>query len=57
MLGLANTPAVELASRLVSIAPQGLKKVFYSDNGSTAVEIAVKMSYQFWQNLGIKKRP
>jgi adenosylmethionine---8-amino-7-oxononanoate aminotransferase len=56
LLGLSNTPAVELAGRLVDIAPQGLKKVFYSDNGSTAVEIAVKMAYQYWQNTGqIKK--
>jgi len=52
LLGLSNTPAVELAKRLVDIAPHGLKKVFYSDNGSTAVEIAVKMAYQYWQNNG-----
>ncbi len=52
LLGLSNTPAVELAKRLVSIAPAGLKKVFYSDNGSTAVEIAIKMAYQYWQNTG-----
>ncbi len=52
LLGLSNTPAVALARRLVDIAPQGLKKVFYSDNGSTAVEIAIKMAYQYWQNTG-----
>ncbi|MEI7999306.1 MAG: aminotransferase class III-fold pyridoxal phosphate-dependent enzyme [Candidatus Omnitrophota bacterium] len=52
ILGLANTPSVELAERLVSIAPKGLKKVFYSDNGSTSVEIALKMAYQYWQNNG-----
>ena len=52
MLGLANTPAVELAEKLVKLAPTGLEKVFYSDNGSTAVEIALKMSYQYWQNTG-----
>lgn len=51
-LGLANTPAVELAKELVAIAPKGLAKVFYSDNGSTAVEIALKMAYQYWQNTG-----
>jgi len=51
-LGLANPPAIELAERLVRIAPHGLERVFYSDNGSTAVEIAVKMAYQYWQNLG-----
>ncbi|MBI4308891.1 MAG: adenosylmethionine--8-amino-7-oxononanoate transaminase, partial [Candidatus Omnitrophica bacterium] len=52
LLGLANTPAVELAKQLINIAPKGLNKVFYSDNGSTAVEIALKMAYQYWQNTG-----
>jgi len=52
LLGLSNTPSIELAKRLIEIAPLGLKKVFYSDNGSTAVEIAVKMAYQYWQNVG-----
>jgi len=52
LLGLSNTPAVVLAQRLIDIAPRGLKKVFYSDNGSTAVEIAIKMAYQYWQNIG-----
>ncbi len=56
LLGLSNTPAVELAKELVAIAPRGLKKVFYSDNGSTAVEIAVKMAYQYWQNTGRKQK-
>ena len=56
LLGLSNTPAVELAKRLVKIAPKGLTKVFYSDNGSTAVEIAIKMAYQYWQNTGKKKK-
>jgi len=55
-LGLSNTPAIELAKRLVSLAPKGLKKVFYSDNGSTAIEIAIKMAYQYWQNIGEKKK-
>ncbi|MFH0754150.1 MAG: adenosylmethionine--8-amino-7-oxononanoate transaminase [Candidatus Omnitrophota bacterium] len=56
MLGLSNTPAVELAEKLVGIAPKGLAKVFYSDNGSTSVEIALKMSYQYWQNRGCAKK-
>jgi adenosylmethionine-8-amino-7-oxononanoate aminotransferase len=56
LLGLSNTPAIELARRLLGIAPKGLKKVFYSDNGSTAVEIALKMAYQYWQNTGSKKK-
>jgi len=49
LLGLANVPAIELARKLVEIAPPGLLKVFYSDNGSTAVEVAVKMAFQYWQ--------
>lgn len=56
LLGLANMPSIELAKRLVEIAPKGLSKVFYSDNGSTAVEIAIKMAYQYWQNIGQTKK-
>ena len=56
LLGLSNTPAIKLAKRLIEIAPKGLKKVFYSDNGSTAVEIAIKMAYQYWQNTGEKNK-
>ena len=52
MLGLANVPAAELAAELIKIAPSGLAKVFYSDSGSTAVEIAIKMAYQYWQLKG-----
>lgn len=52
MLGLANVPAAELAEKLIEIAPPGLAKVFYSDSGSTAVEIAIKMAYQYWQLKG-----
>jgi len=51
-LGLTNVPAIELATKLVAIAPANLKRVFYSDNGSTAVEIALKMSFQFWRQQG-----
>lgn len=56
LLGLANTPSILLAKRLCEIAPSGLAKVFYSDNGSTSVEIALKMAYQYWQQKGQKKR-
>ncbi|MBF0511891.1 MAG: adenosylmethionine--8-amino-7-oxononanoate transaminase [Candidatus Omnitrophica bacterium] len=56
LLGLSHTTAIELSKRLVEIAPKGLKKVFYSDNGSTAVEIALKMAYQYWQNKGHFKK-
>ncbi len=52
LLGLASVPSVELAAKLVSIAPPGLTRVFYSDSGSTSVEIAVKMAFQYWQLRG-----
>src|SRR4051794_39067414 len=48
MLGLSHRPAIELAKRLVAIAPPALTRVFYSDSGSTATEIALKMAFQFW---------
>ncbi len=52
LLGLSNVPAVRLAKRLTEVTPKGLNKVFYSDNGSTAVEAALKMSFQYWQQTG-----
>ncbi len=52
LLGACNVPSIELAKLLADIAPPGLKKVFYSDNGSTAVEVALKMAWQFWRNIG-----
>lgn len=48
-LGLSNVPAIELARRLVGLAPHNLARVFYSDNGSTAVEVALKMAFQYWR--------
>jgi adenosylmethionine-8-amino-7-oxononanoate aminotransferase len=54
LLGLANDKSAILAKRLVEIAPPGLCKVFYSDNGSTAMEIAVKMAFQYQQHRGGK---
>ena len=50
--GMTHKPAILLAQRLVSLAPQGLTKVFFSDDGSTAVEVAIKMSFQYWQHKG-----
>lgn len=52
LLGLSNVPAALLAERLVDIAPEGLTRVFYSDSGSTAVEIALKISFQYWRQKG-----
>lgn len=53
LLGMANIPAILLAEKLVELAPPGLTKVFYSDNGATSVEIAIKMAFQYWHNRGI----
>jgi adenosylmethionine-8-amino-7-oxononanoate aminotransferase len=49
LLGLSNPAAIELAQALITIAPKGLARVFYSDNGSTAVEVALKMAVQYWR--------
>jgi len=49
LLGLSNLPAIELAQALIRIAPKGLARVFYSDDGSTAVEVALKMAVQYWR--------
>jgi len=54
--GFTHKPAIELAEKIVSIAPRNLSKVFFSDNGSTAVEVALKMSFQYWKNIGIAKK-
>ncbi|MED1944775.1 MULTISPECIES: adenosylmethionine--8-amino-7-oxononanoate transaminase [Brevibacillus] len=52
LLGMANVPSILLAEKLIHLAPKGLGKVFYSDNGATAVEISLKMAFQYWQNRG-----
>jgi adenosylmethionine---8-amino-7-oxononanoate aminotransferase len=56
MLGLSHRPGIELARRLAEIAPPGLTRVFYSDSGSTAAEIALKMAFQYWRQRG-EERP
>ena len=56
LLGLGQNKSIELAERLVRITPANLQKVFYSDSGATAVEIALKMAFQYYQNTGRKKR-
>jgi adenosylmethionine-8-amino-7-oxononanoate aminotransferase len=49
LLGLANVASIRLARRLVELAPPGLTRVFYSDDGATAVEVALKMAFQYWR--------
>jgi adenosylmethionine---8-amino-7-oxononanoate aminotransferase len=52
LAGFSHEPAIELAERLIALAPPGLERVFYADSGSAAVEIALKMSFHYWRNLG-----
>ena len=56
MLGLTHAPAVELAEKLLELAPTGLTRVFYSDSGSAAVEVALKMAFQYWVQRGERER-
>jgi adenosylmethionine-8-amino-7-oxononanoate aminotransferase len=56
MLGLTHPSAAELAARLVELAPPGLTRVFYSDSGSAATEVALKMAFQYWQQRGGQHR-
>lgn len=51
-LGLTHEPAARLGQALVEIAPRGLRRVFYSDNGATSVEVALKMAFQYWAHRG-----
>lgn len=61
LLGLSNIPSIKLAEKLINLTDKsfadlqpGLSKVFYSDNGSTAVEVALKMAFQYWMHKGVK---
>jgi len=54
--GFTHEPAEQLAERLGKIVPAGLDRVFYSDNGSTAVEVALKIAVQYWYNQGRRKK-
>ena len=54
--GFTHEPAVRLSENLLQILPSGQRKLFFSDNGSTAVEVALKMAIQYWHNRGMEKR-
>ena len=54
--GCTHPPAVDLAERLIALLPSGIARVFYSDNGSTAVEVAVKLAVQYWINRSEPQR-
>lgn len=53
--GFTHKPAIKLAEKLLSILPGNQKRIFYSDNGSTSVEVALKMAFQYWYNQGIDR--
>jgi len=55
-LGLSHVPGIQLAQKLIDIVPKGLKRIFYSDSGATAVEVALKMAVQYWQLRGESAR-
>jgi adenosylmethionine-8-amino-7-oxononanoate aminotransferase len=52
LAGFTHRPAVELAERLLALAPSGLARCFFADNGSSAIEVALKMSFHYWRNSG-----
>ena len=52
LAGFSHQPVIELSERLVALTPEGLNHCFYADNGSSAVEVALKMSFHYWRNLG-----
>lgn len=54
--GFTHAPIIELSKKLVEITPLGLNKCFYSDNGSSAIEVALKMSFHYWKNVGLENK-
>jgi adenosylmethionine---8-amino-7-oxononanoate aminotransferase len=56
LAGFSHEPAIELAERLTRLAPPGLSRCFFADNGSSAVEVALKMSFHYWRNRGVSAK-
>ena len=56
LAGFTHEPAVKLAERLITMSPAKINKCFFTDNGSSAIDAAMKMSFQFWKNIGYKKK-
>src|SRR6266852_2131872 len=56
LAGFSHEPVLKLSEALIAIAPVGLKRCFYADSGSAAIEIALKMSFHYWQNRGEKNK-
>src|SRR5690348_13979710 len=54
--GFTHEPAIQLAEELLRVAPPGFARVFFADNGSSAVEVALKMSFHYWRNLGLSRK-
>ncbi len=52
LAGFTHEPVIDLSEQLTAVAPRGLTRCFYADNGSSAVEVAVKMSFHYWRNVG-----
>jgi adenosylmethionine-8-amino-7-oxononanoate aminotransferase len=56
LAGFSHEPVVQLCERLITLAPEGLSRCFFADNGSSAVEVALKMSFHYWRNLGRSRK-
>ncbi|HKT71255.1 MAG TPA: adenosylmethionine--8-amino-7-oxononanoate transaminase [Steroidobacteraceae bacterium] len=56
LAGFTHEPVIQLSEALVAVAPRGLNRCFYADNGSSAVEVAVKMSFHYWRNVGLPQK-
>src|SRR5690606_12436967 len=56
LAGFTHEPVVRLSEKLVEITPPGLERCFYADNGSSAVEVALKMSFHYWRNRGQRRK-